>query len=364
MLVERPSSTSERALAGAPRLEAHPRELLRWAVLAPSRHNTQPWIFDVEGDEVRVHADHARALPVADPDGRQLVMACGAAAANLRVAAAHHGRATSVEVPGGVRGDGLLARVRMEERCSPSDEAEALFAAIPRRRTNRLPLDGREPPEGLLGALAREARREGVFLEPVEAHQRAAVAEIVAEGDRRQWSDPRFRAEMSAWARTNGSARRDGLFGWSLGLGDAAALLEPWRLRFAERGPDEAERDRRRALGTRTLVVLSTRGDDPPAWFAAGEALERVLLHATAAGLSASFFSAALERPDLRRALVAAVGMPGKPQALFRLGYGLDLRAPPRRPLGEVERRMEPTRTPPRIRALALREPHRGSVPG
>ena len=35
-----------------------------------------------------------------------------------------------------------------------------MFRAIPRRRTNRLPLDGREPPEGLVTALLREARRE------------------------------------------------------------------------------------------------------------------------------------------------------------------------------------------------------------
>ena len=50
------------------------RFLLGWAVLAPSRHNTQPWNFEIEGDELRVYADLARALPEADPDGRQLVM--------------------------------------------------------------------------------------------------------------------------------------------------------------------------------------------------------------------------------------------------------------------------------------------------
>src|SRR5262245_59670541 len=72
------------------------RFLLQWAVLAPSRHNTQPWKFEIEGDELRVYTDDSRCLPCADPDGRQLVMSCGAAMVNLRLAASHFGHATSV----------------------------------------------------------------------------------------------------------------------------------------------------------------------------------------------------------------------------------------------------------------------------
>jgi len=253
-----------------------------------------------------------------------------------------------------VHDDGLLARVRLEERRAAAAEDERLFAAIPRRRTNRLPLDGREPPEGLLAALARAARRHGAFLEPVEVHQRAAVAELIAEGDRRQWADPAFRAEVAAWTRTNGSLRRDGLFGWSQGLGDAASLLEPLKVRLAGRGEGEAARDRRRALGSRALLVLSAPGDGPEAWFAAGAALQRVLLLATTAGLSASYFSQPLAYPDLRGALGEAAGTAGRPLALFRLGYGLDLKPVPRRGADEVIGRDAPASAP---RALARWEP-------
>src|SRR5512142_3516001 len=73
------------------------RFLLSWAVLAPSRHNTQPWLFEIEGDEVRLYADGSRALHATDPDGRELLMACGAALTNLTLAAAHFGHATSTE---------------------------------------------------------------------------------------------------------------------------------------------------------------------------------------------------------------------------------------------------------------------------
>jgi nitroreductase len=343
----------ERTLASSARAAERLRFFLQWAVLAPSRHNTQPWLFEIAGDELRVYADRARMLPVADPDGRQLLMSCGAAIANLRLAAAHFGHATSVELLPTFRRDGLLGRVRLEERSASTPELEELFRAIPVRRTNRLPLDGREPPDGLVTALLREARSECVSLRPVEPHQRRIVADLIAEGDDAAWSSSRFRGELAAWVRPNRSARRDGLPGYALGMSDAASLVHPLLVRLQSPASVEAERDRRRALGTKALIVLSTRRDGNAEWVHAGIALQRILLRATAAGLYASYFAQPIESPALRRKLADAIGDPGAPQVMLRLGYGLEPRAVPRRPVDQVLRRIETAA--PVAAALALR---------
>lgn len=356
MAVERAEGSEragERTFPAAAGAAERLRFFLQWAVLAPSRHNAQPWAFEIAGDELRMYADTARTLPVADPDGRQLLMSCGAALVNLRLAAAHFGHATSLELVPGHRRDGLLGRVRLEERSASSPEVEEMFRAIPRRRTNRLPLDGREPPEGLVTALLREARREGVSLRPVEAHQRRVVADLIAEGDDAAWSSSRFRAELAGWVRTNRSARRDGLPGYALGMSDVAALVHPVLVRLQNPARAEAERDRRRALGTKALVVLSTPRDGKAEWIQAGGALQRVLLRATAAGLFASYFAQPIETPALRARLAEAIGDPGAPQVMFRLGYGLEPRATPRRSVDEVLRRVD--RESPRAAALAVR---------
>ena len=60
--------------------------LLRYAILAPSTHNTQPWLFHIRGDDVELYADRTRVLRAMDPDDRQLIMSCGAALFHLRVA--------------------------------------------------------------------------------------------------------------------------------------------------------------------------------------------------------------------------------------------------------------------------------------
>jgi hypothetical protein len=166
------------------------------------------------------------------------------------------------------------------------------------------------------------------------------VAELIAEGDWEQWSSSRFRGELAGWTRTSGAARRDGMPAFALGMSDAAVLLQPLLSRVQSRARDEAERDRSRALGTKALLVLSTPRDGPAEWIRAGEALQRVLLRATAAGLFASYFAQPIESPSLRRRLAEAIGDRGAPQIAFRLGYGLEPRATPRRPVEEVLRRM------------------------
>lgn len=326
--------------------------LLRWAVLAPSRHNAQPWLFEIEGEELRVYGDARRALPAADPDGRELAMACGAALHNVEVAALHLGRATSVELLPGARKDGLLARLTLEERRAPRPEDEALFQAIPARRTNRLAFDAREPPRGLLAALAHEAAALGAALRVVEQPARPAVAALVAEGDRVEWSNPRFRAEVAAWSRRSRPGALDGMPGYAQGLSEPAALLRRLLLRLHPDVGGEERRDHHYALHTRALLVLSTAGDRGQDWVAAGRALQQVLLRAAAHGLSASYFSQVVEVPRLRAGLRAALGERGHPQLLFRLGYGRALAATPRRPPAEVLRAYRPTAPE---RALARR---------
>lgn len=59
---------------------------LRYAVLAPSTHDTQPWRFAIAGETVALYADGTRKLPTLDPGGRELLMSCGAALFHLRIA--------------------------------------------------------------------------------------------------------------------------------------------------------------------------------------------------------------------------------------------------------------------------------------
>ncbi len=312
--------------------------LLRYAVLAPSRHNSQPWQFEIEGDELRVYIDPRRALREADPQGRARAMACGAAVHNVEVAARHFGIASSVEILGGSRRDGLVARLTLEEARPARHEDHQLFDAIIRRRTYRFAFDDRPVPAGAVARMIRAATWLGVRVRAVDAPLRPAVAELVTEADHEQWSNPRFRAELAAWSRSNDPGAIDGLPGHAQGLSDAASMLHRVLVRVGRRAGSEALRDRQQVLHSPALLSVSTDGDRGADWLAAGRALQAALLRAAAEGLSASFFSQAIEVPTARQKLRDAIGERGWPQLLLRVGHGREVRATPRRPVEDVLR--------------------------
>jgi nitroreductase len=49
------------------------RLALEYAVLAPSSHNTQPWLFRLNDNTVELYADAERILKTVDPHGREAV---------------------------------------------------------------------------------------------------------------------------------------------------------------------------------------------------------------------------------------------------------------------------------------------------
>ncbi|HXA58007.1 MAG TPA: hypothetical protein VNW94_02490, partial [Streptosporangiaceae bacterium] len=63
--------------------EGDVRFAIEAAIWAPSVHNTQPWWFGTRdlgaGPVISLHADVERRLNVADPDGREMLIGCGAA---------------------------------------------------------------------------------------------------------------------------------------------------------------------------------------------------------------------------------------------------------------------------------------------
>jgi nitroreductase len=115
------------------------RFLLRYAVLAPSGHNTQPWLFKVMDNEVDIRTDRSRALPIVDPYHRELVISCGAALHHLRLAIKHFGHGEETRLLPDPADPDLLAVIRLVPATEAGVEGgdEAMFEAITRRRSNR-----------------------------------------------------------------------------------------------------------------------------------------------------------------------------------------------------------------------------------
>ena len=311
--------------------------LLNYAVLAPSSHNTQPWLFRFRGDRLELYADRTRALPVVDPMDRELITSCGAALFHLRIALRHFGSEEVVEAFPDPELPDLLARVGVKGKWEPTPEEDTLLRAIPARRTNRLAFDDRQVPERLLAQLQAAAAEEGACLHIIDGrYARSAVADLIEEGDEIQWSDPHFRRELAAWVHPNRSRSRDGIPGYALGMPDLLSYVGPIAFRTFDLGKGRATKDRQLALSSPSLALLGTVADGPPAWLAAGQALGRLLLRARNDGIFASFLNQPVEVAELRPKISVIVGTQDFPQILLRLGYGKQPRPTPRRPVSEI----------------------------
>jgi hypothetical protein len=286
---------------------------------------------------VTIRADRTRALPVVDPQDRELVISCGAALYNLRVAIRHFGHAAPVALLPDPADPDLLATVRLGAAEPPTPDDERRFAAIPLRRTNRRPFETRPLPAPLLERLSAAAAEESAWFAAVEDEAaRHAVAELAAEGDRLQGADRSFRRELAAWIHPNRARGRDGMPGYAHGMGDLMSQLGPFVIRTFDWGNGQAAKDRQLALGSPLLAVIGTAADGPRSWLQAGRALSSVLLWARAEGVFASFLNQPTEIPDLRRRLAARLERGDHPQLLLRLGYGEPIRPTPRRSVAEV----------------------------
>jgi hypothetical protein len=271
-----------------------------------------------------------------DPEDRELTMSCGAALGTLEVALRHHGHAGDIDRVADSVQD-LLATVGLGPTMDPSPDDHKLFAAISRRHTNRAAFDDRRVPGSVLDTLKPEGNHERVSVTLVEDDDlKQRVAELVAEGDRIQFADRRFRRELASWMHFNRSRSQDGIPGYAQGMGDLRSAIGPLVVRTFDVGAGQAAKDRQFADGSPPLAVLSSVDDDPRDWLATGERLAMLFLRATTHGVSASFLNQPIEVPQLRPRLRSALAIHEHPQLLLRMGYGPGAQPTPRRPVSEV----------------------------
>lgn len=304
--------------------------LVQAATLAPSSHNTQPWLFRLEGQVIELLADRTRALPVNDPDDRELTISCGCALLNLRVAAAAAGLQAQVEPWPDAADTDLLARVRLAPGGADPAVA-ALQAAMAERRTYRECFAATAVDPMALRSLVDTVHSEAASLAVLDtADQRLGAAALVAEGDAMLWANPSWRRELAAWMHPR--RRGDGLTLPALAIPVAQMVV-----RTFDMGHGVAAKDRQLADESPVLAVLTTVGDNPRDWLAAGQALQRLLLLGVQLGLQASYLNQPVQVATLRPKLQQLTGRPGYAQLLLRIGAPkATLPAAPRRPLADV----------------------------
>lgn len=310
------------------------RELVRYATLAPSSHNTQCWKFGIAPDAITLLPDLSRRCPAVDPDDHHLFVSLGCAAENLVQAARAHGFAA---LPAFDRARGAL-RIGLEPAAAL---ASPMFQAIPQRQSTRADYDGRPLSGEDLRALEQAAAGDGVQL--ILLNDKPALEktlEFVVQGNGVQMNDAAFVDELKAWIRFSaGDAVRhgDGLYAASSGNPSVPAWLG--RLMFGAFFTAKGENDKyaRQVRSSAGIAVFVGPADDQAGWIAVGRAFERFALQATVMGVRTAHLNQPVEVAALRPSFASFLGVGGRrPDLVLRFGRGPTLPPSLRRPLQAV----------------------------
>ena len=270
------------------------RAVMTACAAAPALRNSRPWHLECTPTALELRAD----LPLADtsgglsaddpanssadrpadnsaqPDHRELLLACGAALLNVRATIKMLGIHPAVRLMPDENQPDLLALVHPQAGVAAAPADVALAAAIAQRRTFR-PLTGGIPVP-MINRLRQAARVEQTWLAILAPDQLQDVLLRTPDGD----------------ARGHGGPAAD------VGAANAQASVD------------------------RSNVVVAVVGsfhDSPLAWLQSGQGMQRVLLTADAAGLTTSLLPHMVRATPTRGLVRTMIGGGVWPQAVLRL---------------------------------------------
>lgn len=290
------------------------RTALTLASRAPSVHNTQPWRWRVDMSSIHLYSDTSRQLLHTDPEGRDLLLSCGAALNHCVIALAAIGWQAKVTRLPNPADPSHLASIKLTPHV-PDQVDIMLAAAMPRRRTDRRHYSYWSVQVADIALMAARAARMGVSLHLIESTE--VLNSVISKSVSTHASDPDYLAELMAWSGRHASEA--GVPARNIPVSDPAAAIPSRRfagaaLAMAPDAPPDYD--------SGVVLALGTKNDDQLAQLRAGEATSLVLLTATALGLASCPVTEPLEVAETRAAVRAEVfGDNGHPQMLLRVGW-------------------------------------------
>jgi len=310
-------------------------ELVRYATLAPSSHNTQCWKFRLEDGAISILPDLSRRCPAVDPDDHHLFVSLGCAAENLIQAALANGLKghAAFDAAGG-----NVLRVVLEPT---SAVASTLFQAIPVRQSTRGEYDGQPVARQELALLAQAGSGRGVqVILLTERQAMEAVLEYVVQGNGAQMNDQAFVEELKKWIRFSGDEAvrtGDGLYAASSGNPPLPTWLGSLLFGFFFTPQNENDKYAKHLRSSAGIAIFVSDAPGPAQWIEVGRCYERFALQSTALGIRNAMLNQPVEVPALRPQFAAFLGIgTRRPDLVVRFGRGPKLPPSLRRPVEAV----------------------------
>jgi len=306
-------------------------EIIRYAIKAPSGHNTQPWFFRISGNGIEIHPDMRKRLPVVDPDDRELFISLGCAAENLCVAANAYGYDTVVRVSE----KGIIYIQLKPDKYLIVNKEDLEW--LSRRQTNRSVYNGKIIPEEEIELLRAVPKGSGLnaYLFRRDTAEYRAIADLVARGNSMQMNDPAFKTELKSWMRFNQKhvdESPEGLSYKVFGAPNLPRFISEHVIGSFLNAKSQNKGDMKKIYSSSHFVLFTVQHNSGESWIALGQYLERFLLRLTAQGIAHAHCNQPCEVSGISKELSQSLSLVNEyPVILLRIGYGKRQAYSPRR---------------------------------
>ncbi|MCC8154172.1 MAG: nitroreductase [Tannerellaceae bacterium] len=309
--------------------------MIEQAVKAPSGHNTQPWLFRINDDNIQILPNYDKSLPIVDPDNRELFISLGCAAENLLIAASQKRYDTDLNISD----EGIITiHLKKDDTVRPN----MLFDQVAIRQTNRSVYNERIISSDTIRLLESVFDASGVkvYFYKNGTPEFSSIADYVIEGNMLQMQDKAFTDELKSWMRFNKrhqNATNDGLSYAAFGAPNLPLFIGKPIISGHLNAKSQNKGDRKKIASSSHFALLTITTNTPEEWVQLGITMERFLLKTTELGIVHAYMNQPNEISELSGAMTEALNISGEyPVILFRIGYGEKLPYSKRKDIGEV----------------------------
>lgn len=299
-------------------------QIIYYASLGGSSHNTQPWYVYVESDSViHIKADFSRKLHIVDPDGRGLFISLGAFIENLELAAGTLGYRTDIEITAQHKNDSNVATIHL----SKSQKSGYDLNQIENRRTLRTPFHNTEISKDLLNKLIDNNTEVFYFSSSSEAGK--YIAEKTLAAYTQQAQDDQAKQELANWMRFSNSEvekYRDGLTTSGMGITGFGGFFvrnfyrpeDSMRDSFIKTGIEKTKEQIENCGG---WILIIQNEDSPERWIKTGKLYEKLNLASTDMMIGFHPMNQMIEEDNFEKNANEHLSLPGVIQFVARIGY-------------------------------------------
>src|SRR3989344_3012554 len=296
--------------------------LLKYAILAPSTHNSQPWLFRIEKSNCEIHINPEKVIDHADPSRRDMYISIGCCLENLILAAKFYGVYRKHEItPEGT----LTAKIFFDFVMKRKNKANYnnIVKTILKRRNMRGSYMKKEISASMIKSITSLSNNyPEVSLHVISSSEQIKdITELTSCAIRLAYNSESFRNEMSDWFIHNTSTKKEGIPVYTIMLPNLLSYAFPFIVKHINIGQLIAFVNRKSLKTAPIVCSFTAKNNDQKTWIQVARDAERAMLELQASNIPTSIYVAAIEVGSLSKQLAAILDSQEKPQFLFSAGF-------------------------------------------